>query len=79
MDSITKFLLKLSQVERNIILELINRILLLDLYWLDVKKISGRIDYFRVRKWKIRIIFRKQNNKWVLIDINYRDKIYNNI
>ena len=76
MDSITKFLLKLSILERNIILELISKIINLNLEELDVKKLSWKTDLFRIRKWKIRIIFKKENNKWVIIDINYRDKIY---
>ena len=76
MDSITKFLLKLSQKERNIILNLIKKILILDLNDLDIKKLAWKENYYRVRKWKIRIVFKKEKNYWVLIDINYRDKIY---
>ena len=79
MDSITKFLLKLSILERNIILELIKKILILDLNNLDIKKMIWKDNLFRVRKWKIRIIFKKSENKWVLLDINYRDKIYKKI
>ena len=79
MDSITKFLIKLSILERNIILELINKILILDLDNLDVKKMVWKSNLYRVRKWKIRIIFKKEMSKWVLLDINYRDKIYKKI
>jgi len=79
MDSITKFLLKLSILERNIILELIQKILILDLENLDVKKMIWKDNLFRLRKGKIRIIFKKEDNKWVLLDINYRDKIYKKI
>ena len=79
MDSITKFLLKLSILERNIILELIEKILVLNLDALDVKKMIWKDNLYRIRKWKIRIIFKKEGNKWVLLDINYRDKIYKKI
>jgi hypothetical protein len=34
---------------------------------------------YRVRKWKIRIIFKKLEKSWVIIDINYRDKIYKSL
>jgi len=76
MDKITKFLLKLSEKERGYILEIMNKILSMDLDWLDIKKLQWEKDLFRVRKWKIRIIFKVIWSNWKIIDINYRDKIY---
>ena len=78
MDKISKFLLKLSQKDREMILFLMQKILSWELDWLDIKKISWESDLYRIRKWKIRIIFRKWDTSGTIIDINYRDKIYNN-
>ena len=79
MDKITKFLLKLSSSNLESILFILEKIKSLELDLLDVKKIVWEQDLYRVRKWKIRIIFKKLENIWVIVDINYRDKIYKNI
>ena len=76
MDKITKFLIRLSEKERLIILSIMEKIFILDLDWLDIKKLEWEINLFRIRKGKIRIIFKKLENSWVIIDLNYRDKIY---
>jgi mRNA-degrading endonuclease RelE of RelBE toxin-antitoxin system len=76
MDKITKFLLKLSLKERNFILEIMNKILSLDLNWLDIKKLQWEDNLFRIRKGKIRIVFKIEWKNWKIIDINYRDTIY---
>ncbi len=78
MDKITKFLLRLSHKERLVILSLMENIKNLNLQWIYVKKLKWEIDLYRIRKGKIRIIFRKMENSWLIIDINYRDKIYKN-
>lgn len=76
MDKITKFLLKLSLKERNFILEILNKILKIDLDGLDIKKLKWEKNLFRIIKWKIRIIFKMIDWKWKIIDINYSDKTY---
>lgn len=76
MDNIQKFLKKLSPREREILIWLITKIIQLDIDELDMKKLTTHKDLYRVRKWKIRIIFKKENNQWVLIDINYRWNAY---
>lgn len=76
MDKITKFLLKLSEKERLLILSIMEKILILDLDWLDTKKLKWEEDLYRIRKWKIRIVFRKTKKSWLIINIDYRDKIY---
>jgi hypothetical protein len=55
------------------------KIKILELSSFDVKKIVWENDLFRIRKWKIRIVFKKLENSWLIIDINYRDKIYKKI
>ncbi len=79
MDNITKFLLKLSLRERRLILEILENILSLDLRNLDVKKLQWKKNLFRVRKWKIRIIFKKDSWIWTIININYRNKVYKSL
>ena len=76
MDNITKFLLKLSLKERNIILNIIQKILFGDHKGLDIKKLQWQKFLYRVRKWKIRIIFSHQNWEYKIHDINFRDSIY---
>ena len=78
MDKITKFLLRLSKKEREILLFLLERIKNLDLDWLDIKKLEWEKNMYRVRKWKIRIIFKKLWNTGLIIDMNYRSQIYKN-
>ena len=79
MDKVTKFLLKISERERNVILSLIEKISILNLAGLDVKKIKWENNLYRIRKAKIRIVFKKLEDSWIIIDINYRDKIYKDL
>jgi len=76
MDNITKFLLKLSQKQRSIILEILEKILADTLDTLDVSSITWKENLYRVRKWKIRIIFEKTHIWNKIIDINFRGNIY---
>ena len=78
MDKISKFLLKLSSSDLENILFILEKIKSLNLESLDIKKIVGEKDLYRIRKWKIRIIFKKLEKTWIIIDLNYRDKIYKN-
>ncbi|MDD2693341.1 MAG: hypothetical protein PHY14_00235 [Candidatus Gracilibacteria bacterium] len=79
MDKITKFLLKLSLSERIILLEILEQISNLHLDNLDVKKLAGETDLFRVRKGKIRIIFRKVGQKGMIVNIDYRGDVYKDL
>lgn len=76
MDKISKFLLKLSLKEKEEILFLIEKITSWLFDWLDFKKLQSENNLYRVRKWKIRIIFSKSWNNIKIIDINYRWQIY---
>lgn len=76
MDKIQKFLLKLTSIERENILFIIEKILIWQLEWLDVKKLQNEENLYRVRKWKIRIVFSMVNKEIQIIDINYRWQIY---
>lgn len=76
MDNIQKFLKKLTPKEREVLLWLITKIIALDLKNLDIKKLTNHEDLYRVRKGKFRVIFRKETDRWVLLDINYRWDAY---
>ncbi len=76
MDKIEKFLLKLTLAERIILSDILRKILTRTLDGLDVKKLVWEKDLFRVRKWKMRIIFRDEWEKMTIINVDYRGNIY---
>ncbi|MCR4278798.1 MAG: type II toxin-antitoxin system mRNA interferase toxin, RelE/StbE family [bacterium] len=73
-DQIQKFLRKLSDKERRVITRLIEMIVLGKLTGLDVKKLQGSQDVFRIRKGDIRIIYRRSDNEVFIIAIERRTK-----
>jgi mRNA-degrading endonuclease RelE of RelBE toxin-antitoxin system len=77
-DKNIKFILKLSQKDQLVIKYVLNKILVLDLNWLDIKKLKWNKDLYRCRVWKIRIIFSKIDNKWLVKLIDFRWDIYKN-
>lgn len=56
--------------------QIISDILLNNISNYDVKKLSWYIDLYRLRKWKIRIIFRKKLSEIDIIKIDTRWYIY---
>lgn len=77
MDKIEKALLRLNKKERDAVEIVLARIKAGDLAGIDVVKMKGRDDIFRVRKGKIRIIFQK-GAKIQLIAVERRsDTTYN--
>ena len=69
MDKIAKSLNRLNSKEKVIVKNILLKIKNGHLDHLDVKKLKGRNDIFRVRKGKIRIIYRldrKGNNIYIL-------------
>lgn len=79
VDRIRKTLKRLSPKERVQLLEAVRRIKADNLIGLDVKKLQGRDDVYRVRKGLFRIIFRKiPNVENAIIAIERRsDTTYN--
>jgi mRNA-degrading endonuclease RelE of RelBE toxin-antitoxin system len=61
-DKITKFLRKLSNNQYAVVVGVIDQILRDELILLDVKKLAGRKNFFRVRVGRIRIVFSKNPN-----------------
>jgi mRNA-degrading endonuclease RelE of RelBE toxin-antitoxin system len=61
MNKIEKFLSKLSVDERNKIKVVLGKIKALDFKTLDIKKLKGEVDLYRVRVGSIGIIFTIHN------------------
>jgi len=79
MDKISKALDKLSAKENRVIKNILLKIKNDFLAGLDLKKLKNKDDIFRVRKGKIRIIFKMKKNKQIsILAIERRsDKTYN--
>ena len=79
MNKIEKFLKRLSKKERLNIERCIKDVLLNNTNHLDIKKLVGRSDIFRVRRGDIRIIYQKINSDIKLLLIERRsDDTYSN-
>src|SRR3990167_4382524 len=76
MDKISKFLNRLSKAETEKLAFLISKIVANELDDLKVKKLKGFPDLYKIRYRKIRIVFRREVNKNVLVNIDYRNKVY---
>ena len=72
MDKIKKALNKLSPKEKRRLKEILFQIDAGDFQSLNLKKLKGRNDVFRVRKGNIRIIFRKKDNSIKILSIERR-------
>lgn len=77
MSSIGKLLSKFNKKERCTIELLIKKIISLNWHNLDIRKLKGYKDIFRVRKGKIRIIFiKKEKNIFILSIERRRENTY---
>jgi mRNA-degrading endonuclease RelE of RelBE toxin-antitoxin system len=72
MDKIKKALKKLTAKEREQIKNILVKLDQGDLKGLDIKKLKGREDIYRVRKGSLRMIFRQDNQKIFLLTIERR-------
>lgn len=79
VDRIRKILKRLSSKQQEQLLEVIRQIRADRLVGLDVKKLQGRDDVYRVRKGPFRIIFRRvPNTENAIIAVERRsDTTYN--
>jgi mRNA-degrading endonuclease RelE of RelBE toxin-antitoxin system len=66
VDRIEKALNKLSDKEKKMLKKILQNIVKGELKDLDVKKLKGRDDIYRVRKGKMRIIFKKEKEIKIL-------------
>jgi mRNA-degrading endonuclease RelE of RelBE toxin-antitoxin system len=78
MDAIQKALKKFSAKERMQVKEILAKLASDHTQGLDIKKLQGRSDIFRVRKGDIRIVYRKNGKAIFILLIERRnEKTYN--
>lgn len=79
MDKVAKALKKLSQKEQELVREILVKLGNKQLENLDLRKLRGRDDVFRVRKGKLRIIYRQdlKGNIFILAIERRSDTTYN--
>lgn len=74
MDEIQKSLKKLSAKERKIVEEIIERLISLNWLGLNIARLKGTPDIYRVRKGRLRIIFRHKDNQIDILTIDRRSE-----
>ncbi len=72
MPTLKKLLSKFNREDRQILESLIDKIISLDWYGLDVKKLKGENDIFRVRKGKVRIIYQIRYGQIFILKVGHR-------
>jgi len=78
MDKIEKILAKLSASEKSILRSILLLIKKGDFTRLDVKRLKGQSNIFRVRKGKFRIIYYQSDSKIKILSLERRsDNTYN--
>ena len=73
-DKIKKLLAKLTPEERELVKLLILRIKLGDTIGLNIKLLSGHVNLFRVRKGRLRIVYRKNHKEFSIVRIDRRNE-----
>jgi mRNA-degrading endonuclease RelE of RelBE toxin-antitoxin system len=74
MDKIAKALKKLSPKEREWVKAILSRLVKEELKGLDIQKLSGHKDIFRVRKSEVRIIYRQTGDGIFILAIERRSE-----
>ena len=79
VDKVQKALNKLSDKEREQIKKILNDLLSRNLIEYDIKKLKGREDIYRIRKGRVRIIYRQHaSGRIFLLAVERRsDTTYN--
>ena len=72
MPRLEKLLSKLGREERAVIEPFIEAIISLNWRGLDIRKLKGYKNFFRLRKGEIRIIFTKVEKNILILDIGRR-------
>ena len=80
MNKLDKFILKLDKKNRLILEKVIYLIVSGSLSLLDLKKLKGSENMYRIRVGKIRLIFEKTKDGNKIRDLSYRDdNTYSNL
>ncbi len=74
MDKIEKALAKLTEKEREVVQSILQKLSRGKLEDLDIKRLKGRNDIFRIRKGDIRIIYRALKGKVFVLAIERRSE-----
>lgn len=74
MDKDEKFVRKLPLKERKIILALVGRVILRKWSGLDIKRLSGHKDIYRLRKGDVRILFQDKGDDIEVFSIGKRNE-----
>jgi mRNA-degrading endonuclease RelE of RelBE toxin-antitoxin system len=77
MNQIEKFLAKLSERERKVVKSILRKINSRDFHNLDLKKLKGEGNIYRVRKGGIRVIFSTDKDIRILSISRRSDTTYN--
>jgi len=78
MDKILKFLKQLSKKKRERLLRLIESVLANE-FKKKPKKLKGFKNLYRVRDGKIRVVFKRDDKKNTIINIDYRKDAYRDL
>lgn len=74
MDKISKVLKKLSENEREVVREILKKIIHNDTKGMDIKKLKGKSDLYRIRKGDLRIIYKiNKTGEIIITDIGRRN------
>ncbi|MDP3989199.1 MAG: hypothetical protein Q8P93_03120 [bacterium] len=73
MDQTNKFFNKISAQEKDRVFEILNRLKKHDTEGLQIKKLSGHKQTYRVRIGRIRIIYVERGTSTEIIAASYRD------
>lgn len=73
MDRVNKLIRKLSEKERTKVIQAIELILVGNIARLDVKKLKGEKNVFRIRVGDLRIIFTREKNSPRIISVDRRN------
>lgn len=73
-DKIKKILAKLTVKEQEIVKLLILRVKLGDTDGLNISHLKGHTDLFRVKKGRIRIVYRMKSSKIIIVRIDRRNE-----
>lgn len=79
MDKIQKALDKLTKKKRAVIFEILQKITSNDLSDLKPKKLRGFSNYYRIRSGDLRLVYKTEDNKNILVNIDNRKDIYKNL
>ncbi len=74
MDRVTKFLKKLSKRDRKTIQIVIEQLYADDTKSLDIKKLKGGGNLFRVRRGNVRIVYSLYGSNIVIVKIEFRNE-----